>query len=136
MECNDIPALARFEKYARTNRDCDVTQSTLARVRELIAPVPKPLGNLASPSDTMMINGLKQSCEAVEAATRIIWACAATTDQITPPIWLELPDFDEAIMYFRTLSDLDLMALTKEYRLAWEVSEKTAPDLAEESVKK
>lgn len=121
MECRDVPALARFEAFAHRRPECEVTQATLTRVREIIAPVSKPVDIYPMDSDTMLIRGLKESCVAVESATRIIWACAACTDQIVPPMWIELPEFDKALLYFRTLPDLELMKITKQYRLAWEV---------------
>ncbi|MEM9400268.1 MAG: hypothetical protein AAF984_08665 [Verrucomicrobiota bacterium] len=125
MELCDIPALARFEKHAKEYQDCSITQSCLTRVKELIEAVPPPSQLLPTENntDTMIIRGLRESCQAVEESTRIIWACAACTSQINPLLWDYNPDFNEALIYFRTLSDLDFMALTKEYRLSWEIKQ-------------
>ncbi|MEM9445375.1 MAG: hypothetical protein AAGA18_08475 [Verrucomicrobiota bacterium] len=121
MECKDVPALARFEAHVLEHSYCSITQSTFKRVSELIQPVLPPSKLMPNQSDTMLISGLRESCQAVESATRIIWACAACTDNITPRLWDEAPEFEKSITYFRTISDLDFMDLTKQYRLSWEL---------------
>jgi len=63
---------------------------------------------------------LKASCEAVEKSTRLLWACAAATDQIAPRPWSYLPDYNASLDYFLALNDLELMAVTKQHRIAWE----------------
>ena len=63
---------------------------------------------------------LKASCEAVEKSTRLLWACAAATDNISPRLWDYLPDYEASIAYFLSLDDLELMAVTKMHRITWE----------------
>jgi hypothetical protein len=88
------------------------------RIREVIAPVPKPpdvmdFGNAP-------VDNLKASCEAVEKSTRLLWACAAATDQIAPRPWDYLPDYASSLDYFLGLNDLELMAVTQQHRITWE----------------
>jgi hypothetical protein len=49
-----------------------------------------------------------------------LWACAAATDNITPRIWDYVPDYEASLEYFLELADLELMAVTKRHRIAWE----------------
>ena len=88
------------------------------RIRDVISPVPKP-------PDPLEFNGapvadLKASCEAVEKATRLLWACAAAADQIAPRPWDYLPDYQSSLDYFLALGDLELMAVTQRFRITWE----------------
>jgi hypothetical protein len=85
----------------------------------VIAPAPKPAGVLDFGNGTPVDN-LRASCEAVEKSTRLIWACAAATDNISPRMWDYLPDYDSSLNYFSELNDLELMAVTKEHRITWE----------------
>jgi len=120
MTFRDVPNLAKFEKYARQNSDCMITIDAYRRIRELITPVKKP-SDIMDPSQGMMqVDGLKESCAAIEKSTRIIWACAAATNQITPPIWDYTPEYEGSIQYFTQLADLELMAITKAHTLTWE----------------
>jgi hypothetical protein len=63
---------------------------------------------------------LKASCEAVEKSTRLLWACAAATDQIAPRLWDYLPDYQSSLDYFLNLNDIELMAVTQQHRITWE----------------
>jgi hypothetical protein len=118
MNFRDIPNLQKFEQHARGHSDDEIIMDCYKRIRDVIAPVPKP-------PDPLHYNGapvadLKASCEAVEKSTRLIWACAAATDQITPPLWETPPDYKASLDYFLGLKDLDLMTVTQRHRIAWE----------------
>jgi hypothetical protein len=119
MNFRDVPNLQKFEQHARANSDNEIVMDCYKRIREVIAPVPKP-------PDPLEFNGeavadLKASCEAVEKSTRLLWACAAATDQISPRPWNYLPDYDSSLSYFVGIDDLELMAVTQRHRLNWEV---------------
>jgi hypothetical protein len=118
MNFRDVPNLLKFEHHARGHSDNAIVMDCYTRIREVIAPVPKPPGTF----DTARapIDDLKASCEAVEKSTRLLWACAAATDQISPPLWDYLPDYKSSLDYFLGLKDLELMAVTQEHRIAWE----------------
>ena len=88
------------------------------RIRDVIAPVPKPPDPLKF--NTEPVADLKASCEAVEKSTRLIWACAAATDQIAPRLWDYLPDYTSSLDYFLSLKDLELMAVTQRHSITWE----------------
>lgn len=120
MECSDIPALAKFEEFVQQHADSAIALDSLERVREIITPAPRPLTSFEMGTDPEQMLKLKASCEAVEKATRVIWACAAAMGQITPPMWEEVPDFESALEYFNQLSYLELMAATNEFSLGWE----------------
>jgi hypothetical protein len=120
MECSDIPALAKFEEFVLQHADSSVALESLDLVKEIINPAPRPLTAFEMGSDPEQMLKLKASCEAVEKATRVIWACAAAHDQIIPAMWEEVPDFDSALEYFNQLSYLELMAATNEFSLGWE----------------
>lgn len=122
MKCSDIPALARFEAYVRAHREDPILVRGFEEVSATIARAPRPLTSSEMGMDPRQMIKLKESCEAVEKATRIIWACAAATDNIEPPMWEEIPDYDSALHYFNQLSDLELMAATQQYRLRWEIN--------------
>lgn len=119
MNFRDVPNLLKFEQHARSHSDDEIIMDCYRRIREVIAPVPRPPGVLDF-SGTAPIEGLKASCEAVERSTRLLWACAAATDNITPRIWEYLPDYESSIAYFLDLNDLELMAVTKQHRITWE----------------
>jgi hypothetical protein len=119
MNFRDVPNLLKFEQHARGHSDDEIVLDCYKRIREVIAPVPKPpedyeFGGAAPMAD------LKASCEAVEKSTRLLWACAAATDQITPPLWDYRPDYQSSLDYFLNLADLELMAVTQQHRIAWE----------------
>jgi len=120
MDCSDIPALAKFEEFVLQHQDSPVAVGSLDMVRQIITPAPRPLTSFEMGTDPDQMMKLKASCEAVEKATRVIWACAAAHGEINPPMWEEVPDFESALEYFNHLSYLDLMAATNEYSLGWE----------------
>ena len=118
MNFRDVPNLLKFEQHARSHSENEIVMDCYTRIRDVIAPVPKPpnawtLGNAP-------VADLKASCEAVEKSTRLLWACAAATDQISPRPWNYLPDYKSSLDYFLGLSDLELMAVTQQHRIAWE----------------
>src|SRR5258706_6730122 len=119
MNFRDVPNLLKFEAHARSHSEDAIIMDCYKRIRDVIAPVPRPSTVLdfggGSPLDT-----LKASCEAVEKSTRLLWACAAATDNIAPRLWDYLPDYDSSVDYFLNLNDLELMAVTKQHRITWE----------------
>jgi hypothetical protein len=119
MNFRDVPNLRKFEMHARQNAENEIILDCYRRIREVIAPAPKPAGVLDFGNGTPVDN-LRASCEAVEKSTRLIWACAAATDNISPRMWDYLPDYDSSLNYFSELNDLELMAVTKEHRITWE----------------
>jgi hypothetical protein len=119
MNFRDVPNLMKFEQHARSHTDDQIVMDCYRRIREVIAPAPKPPGVLDFSNGTP-VEGLKASCEAVEKSTRLLWACAAATDNISPRIWDYLPDYESSIEYFLDLNDLELMAVTKMHRITWE----------------
>jgi hypothetical protein len=66
------------------------------------------------------VANLKASCEAIEKSTRLIWACAAATGNIRPPLWAYKADYQSSLEYFLALPDLELMAVTRAHRVIWE----------------
>jgi hypothetical protein len=120
MNFRDIPNLQKFEQYARANSENEIVMDCYKRVRELIAPVPKPPDPLQFNREP--VADLKASCEAVEKSTRHIWACAAATDQIAPRLWDYLPDYTSSLDYFLSLKDLELMAVTQRHGITWEAT--------------
>ena len=119
MNFRDVPNLLKFEHHARSHSENEIVMDCYTRIRDIIAPVPKPPGELEFTSAGSVAD-LKASCEAVERSTRILWACAAATDQIAPRLWQYLPDYNASLEYFLALNDLELMAVTKQHRIAWE----------------
>src|SRR5271168_3234429 len=119
MNFRDVPNLLKFEQHARQNSENEIIMDCYKRIRDVITPVPKPPGvldfNIGAP-----IESLKASCEAVERSTRLLWACAVATDNVSPRIWDYLPDYQSSIDYFCDLDDLELMAVTKLHRITWE----------------
>jgi len=118
MNFRDVPNLLKFEQHARSHSENEIVMDCYTRIRDVIAPVPKPpnawtLGNAP-------VADLKASCEAVEKSTRLLWACAAATDQISPRPWNYLPDYKSSLDYFLGLNDLELMAVTQQHRITWE----------------
>ena len=118
MNFRDVPNLQKFERHARGHSDDEIIMDCYKRIRDVIAPVPKPPGALSFSGAP--VADLKASCEAVEKSTRLLWACAAATDQIFPPLWDYLPDYKSSLDYFLGLNDLELMAVTKQHRITWE----------------
>ena len=118
MNFRDVPNLLRFEQYARGHADNEIIMDCYTRIREVIAPVPEPPDNLTVSGAP--VADLKASCEAVEKSNRLIWACAAATDQVSPRLWDYLPDYKSSLDYFLGLSDLELMAVTQKHRINWE----------------
>jgi hypothetical protein len=119
MNFRDVPNLLKFEQHARIHSEDEIIMDGYRRIREVIAPVPKPSVDLDFGQGTP-VDSLRASCEAVEKSTRLLWACAAATDNITPRIWDYLPDYESSIAYFMELNDLELMAVTKLHRITWE----------------
>ena len=119
MNFRDVPNLLKFEHHARLNSENEIVLDCYRRIREIISPVPKPSSILDFGADGP-VDGLRASCEAVEKSTRLLWACAAATDQISPRMWEYIPDYDSSIDYFLDLDDLELMAVTKQHRITWE----------------
>jgi hypothetical protein len=120
MNFRDVPNLLKFEKHARGNSEDEIVMDCYKRIRDVIAPVPKPPDTLSADGTGLSVDELKASCEAVEKSTRLIWACAAATDQIAPRLWDYLPEYASSLDYFLALNDLELMAVTKLHRIAWE----------------
>jgi hypothetical protein len=118
MNFRDVPNLQKFEAHARGHSDDEIVMDCYKRIREVIAPVPKPPSALEY--NGAPVADLKASCEAVEKSTRLLWACAAATDQISPRLWDYLPDYASSLAYFLALGDLELMAVTKSHRITWE----------------
>jgi hypothetical protein len=119
MNFRDVPNLLKFEQHARNHSEDEIIMDGYKRIREVIAPVEKPSSGLDFGQGTS-VESLKASCEAVEKSTRLLWACAAATDNISPRIWDYVPDYDSSISYFTELNDLELMAVTKLHRITWE----------------
>jgi hypothetical protein len=120
MKFTDVPTLAKFEKHALANPDCAITQQSFQAVKEIIEPVDNANNNFHNLHETAAIMNLKERCVAVEKSTRIIWACACATDHVSPPKWDFIPDYQSGLEYFQGLSDLELMAETKDHRITWE----------------
>ena len=97
-----------------------ITQYSYQAVREIIEGVVSAKDVGRNLHETTVLLSLKTRCQAMEKTTRIIWACAAATDHVVPRKWSFIPDFQSALHYFQTLSDLDLMAETKDHRITWE----------------
>ena len=119
MNFRDVPNLMKFEQHARSHADNEIVMDCYRRIREVITPVPRPPGVLDFTGGAP-IDALKASCEAIEKSPRLLWACAASTDNVSPRIWDYLPDYDSSIDYFQGLDDLELMAVTKAHRITWE----------------
>ena len=98
MNFRDVPNLLKFEQHARAHSEDEIIMDCYKRIREVIAPVPKPPSALEFSQAS--VADLKASCEAVEKSTRILWACAAATDQIQPRPWDYLPDYKSSLDYF------------------------------------
>jgi hypothetical protein len=119
MNFRDVPNLLRFEQYARRHYEDEIVMDCYKRIREVIAPVPEPPDPLHFNSGG--VADLKASCEAVEKSTRLLWACAAARDEITPRLWAYVPDYHSSLDYFLALNDLELMAVTQRHRVKWEI---------------
>ena len=120
MNFRDVPNLLKFEQHARSHSEDEIVMDCYKRIREVIAPVPKPPSALEI--SQAPVADLKASCEAVEKSTRLLWACAAATDKISPRLWDYLPDYKSSLDYFLGLNDLELMAVTQQHRIAWEAT--------------
>lgn len=120
MDFSDVPTLKKFEQHATRNPECPITQEAYQAVQEIIATVNTPVHSGVPLPQAEDITNLADRCKAVERSTRIIWACAAATDHVDPPLWEYIPDYHSAVNYFENLPDLDLMAQTKEHRITWE----------------
>ena len=118
MNFRDVPNLLKFEHHARGHSDNEIVMDCYKRIREVIAPVPNPPGALDFGGAP--VAALKASCEAVEKSTRLLWACAAATDQIVPRLWDYVPDYNASLDYFLGLGDLELMAVTQQHRIRWD----------------
>lgn len=118
MNFRDVPNLQKFEQYARGHAENEIVMDCYKRIRDIISPVPLPLDVVEF--DGAPVADLKASCEAVEKSTRLLWACAAATDQISPRPWDYLPDYTSSIDYYLALGDLELMAVTQRHRIIWE----------------
>ena len=121
MNFRDVPGLHKFEQHARRHPDDEIIMDCYRRIRDVITPIPQPPEMLGAPG-ALPVDELKASCEAVEKSTRLLWACAAATDNINPALWEYVPDYSASLDYFLTLGDLELMAVTHEHRLAWEAA--------------
>ncbi len=121
MNFRDVPNLLKFEQHARNHSEDEIVIDCYKRIREVIAPVPKPPNDYEF-GGAPPVADLKASCEAVEKATRLLWACAAATDQIAPRPWDYLPDYESSLDYFLGLNDLELMAVTQLHRITWEIA--------------
>jgi hypothetical protein len=119
MNFRDVPNLLKFEQHARIHSDNEIVMDCYRRIREVITPVPPPSTGHDLGHGTPL-GDLKAGCEAVEKSTRLLWACAAATGNITPPLWDYLPDYESSISYFLDLNDIELMAVTKFHHIAWE----------------
>lgn len=122
MKCSDVPSFARFEAHVRKHEEDPILVRGLHEVSKALAAAPRPLTNREMATDPAQMLKLKESCEAVERATRIMWACAAASDNIEPAMFEEIPDYDSALYYFNQLTDLELMAETQQHRLRWELN--------------
>src|ERR1700733_1425676 len=104
MNFRDVPNLLKFEQHARSHSEDEIIMDCYRRIRDVITPVPKPPGVLDF-TGAAPIENLKASCEAVEKSTRLLWACAAATDNIAPPLWEYVPDYESSLRYFLDLGD-------------------------------
>jgi hypothetical protein len=89
------------------------------KVRDLIRDAPAPPNPLET-GKHLSVESLRESCAAIEKSTRILWACAAATNHIDPPLWDYTADYPAALTYFSELDDIELMAITKIHRIEWE----------------
>ena len=122
MNFRDVPSLLKFEQYARAHAEDVIVMDCYQRIRDVLAPAPQPPTGFDGPGG-MSVDGLKASCEAVEKSTRLLWACAAATDNVRPPMWDYLPDYESSLEYFIKLGDLELMDVTQKHRLSWDLGE-------------
>lgn len=120
MEFRDVPSLQRFAQHARANTHCEITMDCYKRIREVIQSVKQAPNVIEHHLGMPQVEGLKESCAAVERATRLLWACAAATEHVNPPMWDYTPDYLSAIEYFGSMADLELMAVTKQHRIVWD----------------
>ncbi len=123
MKFSEIPNLSKFERFASENPEDEVVQHAYSMVAIRLEQVkePEPSFRSINPHGPEELIAMKDRCAAIEESTRIIWACAAATGNIDPPMWEDgNPDFQEAVNYIWELPDLEWMDLTKHHRIAWE----------------
>jgi hypothetical protein len=118
MQLKDNASFRKFEIHAMEHVDCAVTQDAYQRVQAILATAPQ--NDETSEFTTRSFRDLKKSCEVLEQGVRILWACAAATNQVSPPLWDYTPDYDASVEYFNGLTPLQMMALTDKHRLNWE----------------
>ncbi len=122
MKFSEVPNLAKFEQFVQHNTANEIVQHAYKMVEARLGQVPDVAqpGQMPSHGPEELI-AMKDRCAAIEESTRIIWACAAATDNINPPMWEDgAPDFQDAVNYFWALPDLEWMELTHVYRISWE----------------
>jgi hypothetical protein len=122
MQLRDNPSFLKFEIYAKSRPQCPITQDALKRARDIMAPAAVPATRGPKSFGPEALLALQASCEVMERAVRVLWACAAATDQIDPPIWDYTSDYESALEYFNALTPLQLMGLTENHRLTWDKS--------------
>lgn len=123
MKFSEVPNLSKFEKFASENPDNEVVGQAYSMVATRLDQVEEPAEQSGpiNPHGPEQLLSMKDRCAAIEESTRIIWACAAATDNLIPAMWEEgAPDFQEALDYFWSLPDLEWMDLTHHYRVTWE----------------
>ncbi|MEM6820705.1 MAG: hypothetical protein AAF558_02020 [Verrucomicrobiota bacterium] len=121
MKFKDVPNLAKFERFAQENLDHEIIQHAYRMVEARLESVPDAGHNPMAGHGPEEIMSMKDRCEAVEETTRIIWACAAATDNINPPMWENgAPTFENALEYIWNLPDLEWMDVTHKHRIVWE----------------
>jgi hypothetical protein len=125
MKFSEIPNLSKFERFAAEHSDDEIVQHAYHMVEARLLQVVEPDEGTSvlhlNPHGPEQLLIMKDRCAAVEESTRIIWACAAATGNINPPMWDDgNPDFQEAVNYFWELPDLEWMELTHHYRILWE----------------
>jgi len=122
MKFTEVPNLSKFEKFAQEHPEDDILQHAYRMVEARLGEVqdePPEFG--INPHGPEQILQMKNRCEAIEQSTRIIWACAAATGNVDPPMWEDgVPDFQESVEYFWNLPDLEWMELTHVHRIRWE----------------
>lgn len=122
MNFQDAPNLSKFEKFVGENPEDETVQHAYSMVAARLEQVEDGLGPGMIPDHgPEQLMAMKDRCAAVEESTRIIWACAAATGNIDPPMWEDgCPDFHEAVEYFWSMPDLEWMELTHIHRILWE----------------
>ncbi len=128
MKLSDVPDLAAFEQHAQTNPSCPDTQETYQAVLMLFEMVQTTdSGRIPSNQEPTDVRLLTRQCAVIEEATRLIWACAAATGHINPPIWEDAPLIEDALDYFHGLDDGEWMAQTNAHRIRWDMTPAAQP---------